>query len=170
MPEAQRTQVGHRPHICHGYHGLYLWRKICHVEKFQISVKNLNNLWSFIEIYAVFVLNLCGEKSVWRKSVWRKICVDKICVEKKWQIWGLFGIFLEYTLGTPPPPFGNTLFGEKICSHTKKKKLELRAVSDGQIEINRTVPPIMVKCYTDLIFVIFSPQRFSPPRFFSTKI
>ena len=28
------------------------WRKICHVEKFQISVKNLNNLWSFIEIYA----------------------------------------------------------------------------------------------------------------------
>ena len=31
------------------------------MEKFQISVKNLNNLWSFIEIYAVFVLNLCGE-------------------------------------------------------------------------------------------------------------
>ena len=53
----------HRPHICHRYHRLYPWRKICHVEKFQISVKNLNNLWSFnfIEIYAVFVLNLCGE-------------------------------------------------------------------------------------------------------------
>ena len=34
------------------------------VKKFQIPVKNLNNLWSFIEIYAVFVLNLCGEKSV----------------------------------------------------------------------------------------------------------
>ena len=50
-----------RPHICHKYHKLYLWRKICHVEKFQISVKNLNNLWSFIEIYAVCVLNLCGE-------------------------------------------------------------------------------------------------------------
>ena len=38
------------------------------VEKFQISVKNLNNLWSFIEIYADLVLNLyekknlCGEK------------------------------------------------------------------------------------------------------------
>ena len=43
-----------------------------HVEKFQIPVKNLNNLWSFIEIYAVFVLHLCGEKSVWRESVWRK--------------------------------------------------------------------------------------------------
>ena len=53
----------HRPHICHRYHRLYPWRKICHVEKFQISVKNLNSLWSFIEIYAVFVLNLCGEKS-----------------------------------------------------------------------------------------------------------
>ena len=51
----------YRPHICHRYHRLYPWRKICHVEKFQISVKNLNNLWSFIEIYAVFVLNLCGE-------------------------------------------------------------------------------------------------------------
>ena len=32
------------------------------MEKFQISEKNLNNLWSFIEIYAVFVLNLCEEK------------------------------------------------------------------------------------------------------------
>ena len=41
----------HRPHICHGYHRLYLWRKFCHVEKFQISVKNLNKLWRFIEIY-----------------------------------------------------------------------------------------------------------------------
>ena len=51
-----------RPHICHRHHRLYPWRKICHVEKFQISVKNLNNLWSFIEIHAIFVLNLCGEK------------------------------------------------------------------------------------------------------------
>ena len=41
---------------------IYLWRKFCQVEKFQISVKNLNNLWRFIEIYADFVLNLCGEK------------------------------------------------------------------------------------------------------------
>ena len=31
------------------------------MEKFQISVKNWNNLWRFIEIYAIFVLNLCGE-------------------------------------------------------------------------------------------------------------
>ena len=61
----QTTSLGKplllRPHICHRYHRLYLWRKICHVEKFQISVKNLNNLWSVIVIYAVFVLNLCGE-------------------------------------------------------------------------------------------------------------
>ena len=40
---------------------IYMWRKFCHVEKFQISVKNLNNLWRFIEIYAV-VLDLCGKK------------------------------------------------------------------------------------------------------------
>ena len=32
--------------ICHKYHKLYLWSKVCPVEKFQISVKNLNNLWS----------------------------------------------------------------------------------------------------------------------------
>ena len=28
-------------------------RKVSRVEKFQISVDNLNNLWSFIEIYAI---------------------------------------------------------------------------------------------------------------------
>ena len=61
-----------RPHICQGYHGLYLWRKFCHVEKSQISVMNLNKLWHFIGIYAIFVLNLCGEKSAWIKSLWRK--------------------------------------------------------------------------------------------------
>ena len=50
-----------RAHICHKYHELYSWRKYCHVEKFGLSIKNLNNLWSFIEVYAVFVQNLCGE-------------------------------------------------------------------------------------------------------------
>ena len=29
----------------------------------------MNNLWSFIEVYVVFVPNLCGEKSVRRKYV-----------------------------------------------------------------------------------------------------
>ena len=29
-------------------------------EKSVMSVKSLNNLWSFIEIYAVFILDLCG--------------------------------------------------------------------------------------------------------------
>ena len=37
--------TGIRLHICHRYHRLYPWRKICGVEKFQISVKNLNSLW-----------------------------------------------------------------------------------------------------------------------------
>ena len=36
--------------------------RIIYVEKFQIFVKNLNNLRRFIEIYALFFLNLCGEK------------------------------------------------------------------------------------------------------------
>ena len=61
-----------RAHICHRYHGFYPWRKNCHVEKFQLSIQNLNNLWSFIEVYAVFVPNLREEKSVRRKYVWRK--------------------------------------------------------------------------------------------------
>ena len=54
--------------------------KNCHVEKFQLSILDLNNLWSFIEIYAVFVLNLCEEKSVWRKSVWRKNDKYEVCL------------------------------------------------------------------------------------------
>ena len=53
--------------------------KKCHVEKFQLSIQNLNNLWSFIKVYAVFVPNLCGEKSAWRKSVWRK--------NDKYEVW-----------------------------------------------------------------------------------
>ena len=71
--EPQHGPQQRRAHICHRYHILYPWRKICHVEKFQISLKNLNNLWSFIEIYAVFYLNLRGEKSVCSKSLWRKM-------------------------------------------------------------------------------------------------
>ena len=40
--------------------------KNCHVEKFRLSILNLNNLWSFIEVLAVFFQiyvekNLCGE-------------------------------------------------------------------------------------------------------------
>ena len=76
------------PHICRGYHGLYLWRKFCLVEKFQISVKNLNNLWRFIEIYAVFVLNLCGEKSLSRKNdkyeVWI-FSASRLTKNNRWQ-------------------------------------------------------------------------------------
>ena len=34
---------------------------------------------AFIQIYAVFVLNLCGEKSVWRKSLWRKNDKYEVC-------------------------------------------------------------------------------------------
>ena len=84
MPGLQQYKIympwcTHRPHTCHRYHRLYPWRKICQVEKIQISVKNLNNLWTFIEIYAVFVLNLCGEKSVWAKSVWRKNDKYEVC-------------------------------------------------------------------------------------------
>ena len=49
------------------------------MEKFQLSIQNLNNLWSFIEVYAVLVPNLCGEKSVRRKSVWRKNDKYEVC-------------------------------------------------------------------------------------------
>ena len=35
--------------------------------------------WHFIEMYAVFVLNLCGEKSVWRKSLMRKNDKYEVC-------------------------------------------------------------------------------------------
>ena len=44
------------------------FKKLMIVQIYQF----MNNLWSFIEVYVVFVPNLCGEKSVRRKSVWRK--------------------------------------------------------------------------------------------------
>ena len=72
-----------RAHICHEYHELYPWRKNCYVEKFGLSIKNLNNLWSFIKVYAVFVQNLCVEKFAWTKSVWRK--------NYKYKVWMLCG-------------------------------------------------------------------------------
>ena len=41
--------------------------------------KEFEQFMEFIEIYAVFVLNLCGEKSVWRKSLWRKNDKYEVC-------------------------------------------------------------------------------------------
>ena len=41
-------------------------------------MSNLNNLWSFIEIYAVFVLNLCGEKTVWKKDDEYEVCLTGV--------------------------------------------------------------------------------------------
>ena len=88
-----------RPHICHKYHKLYLWIKICHVEKFQISVKNLNNLWSFIEIYAVCVLNLCVMnvwwihfKAYWYDVPWKKdpIVFAIFLFGEKWNHWASY--------------------------------------------------------------------------------
>ena len=55
------------------------------MEKFQTSVKTLNNLWRFIEIYAVFVINLCGEESVWRKSLWRNMTNMRSGVEQSYE-------------------------------------------------------------------------------------
>ena len=50
------------------------------MEKCQLSIQNLNNLWSLIEVYAVFVPNLCGEISVRRKYVWRKNDKCEVCI------------------------------------------------------------------------------------------
>ena len=61
--------VFHRPRICHRYHRLYLWRKFCHVEKFQISGKNLNNLSK----YMPFLFKICVAKN---------LCGENLCREK----------------------------------------------------------------------------------------
>ena len=73
--QSSSSRISFRPHICHGFHGLYLWGKSCIVEKFQISVKNLNNLWRFIEILYRF-----GSKFVWRKYRWRKNDKYEVCI------------------------------------------------------------------------------------------
>ena len=67
-----------RAHSCHEYHEYIRGEKT--VEKFQLSIQNLNNLWSFIEVYAVFVPSLCGENSVRKKSVWRENDKYEVCV------------------------------------------------------------------------------------------
>ena len=54
------------PHICHKYHKWDMWRKMCHVEKFQI-----------------YMHDRCGE--IWNFSTWRVISnfttVHDICGE-----------------------------------------------------------------------------------------
>ena len=44
-----------RPDICHEYHELYLWRKNCHVEKFQLSMyKNCGDIENFSTCEEIF--------------------------------------------------------------------------------------------------------------------
>ena len=94
-----------RPHICHNYHKLYLWRKICHVEKFQISVKNLNIFWSFIKICAVCVLNLCGEN----------LCGEKMTNMRSDNVWWIHfkAYWYDVRWKKDPNVFAIFLFGEK---------------------------------------------------------
>ena len=54
---------------------IILWRKFMPFGE----IWNLNNLWSFIKVYVVFVPNLCGEKYVRRKSLWRKNDKYEVC-------------------------------------------------------------------------------------------
>ena len=56
-------QKQHIPDICHKYHKLDMWRKICHVEKFQI-----------------YMHDRCGE--IWNFSTCRVI--SNFCT---WQMW-----------------------------------------------------------------------------------
>ena len=58
---------------------IFVEKKLSCGEIWSFFLKNLNNLWSIIKVYAVFVPNLCGEKSAWRKSVWRK--------NDKYEVW-----------------------------------------------------------------------------------
>ena len=54
------------PHICHLYHLPDMWRKICHVEKFQISMRDkCGEIWNF---------STCGVISnfaIWK--MWRNL-------------------------------------------------------------------------------------------------
>ena len=50
------------------------------MEKLQISINKVFNLWDFVVIYAVFVLNLCGEKLSPKVHVWRKNDKYEVCL------------------------------------------------------------------------------------------
>ena len=67
------------PDICHLHHLHVGGEKICHVEKFQNSIKNLNNLWSFYRNLCLFCSNLCGEKFSPKVRMWRKNDKYQVC-------------------------------------------------------------------------------------------
>ena len=86
-----KIRGGSRAQMCHEYHELYYWRKKCHVEIFGLSIKNLNNLWSFIKVYAIFVPNLCGEKMTNMKSGGRfrgSLTMRFFCLKDTAFFWG----------------------------------------------------------------------------------
>ena len=57
---------GGRAHICHKYHKLYLWRKNCHVERFQLSMyDNCGEIENF---------STCGEISVQLMGFYCNLC------------------------------------------------------------------------------------------------
>ena len=78
-----------RAHICHECHELYSCRKICHVEKFQLSMydncgENENSttcgeilgyfekFWEILENFATIYTLSCGEKLSPKVHLWRK--------------------------------------------------------------------------------------------------
>ena len=77
-----------------------------------LYVLNLNNLWSFIEVYAVFVQNLCGEKSAQRKSVWR--------TNDKYEAWASHILFTPSLVGKSI----GRIFPLEVLFSNRSKKLE----------------------------------------------
>ena len=59
--------VWDRAHICHGYHGLYLWRKNCHVEKFLYRIWTI---YGVLSKFMLFLLQIYVEKNVFGESLW----------------------------------------------------------------------------------------------------
>ena len=68
------------PHICHGHHGRCPWRKICHVEKFQISIHDrCGEIWNFTTC-GVILHDKCEE-------IWNFSTCELILHFSTWQMW-----------------------------------------------------------------------------------
>ena len=69
------------PHICHIYHILDMWRKNCHVEKFQICMHDIcREIWNFSTCWVI------SNFSTWQ--MWRNLkflhILHHCCYQEKW--------------------------------------------------------------------------------------
>ena len=134
---AQTRPTKNRAHICHEYHEFYPWRKNCHVEKFGVSIKNLNNFVCYLfQFYVAKNLrgeNLCGEKMTNMRSDLPGRGGRFNC-KKRGSFWPKdAGHFQRSSPNTHHPPVGH---GEV---HGKRSKTTIAGEAEGGVLVEHLI-------------------------------